>query len=355
MKITNIDAWPVSLKLTVPYTIAYERYHSAVNILFRIDTSTGISGWGCSAPDLHVTGDTPDEVLRLAKGVIQAILQNADPLRPILHLKQLSQTIKHAPAALAMVDMAMYDLIGKIAGVPLYRLLGGFRTKMITSVTIGILPVQETVAKASEYRDRGFVAIKIKGGKDLETDIEKVIKVREAVGREIHLRFDANQGYSEKQAIDFCTRIQTVNLEFLEQPVDKNYPEVMGRVKHNAGVPIMADESLLTLKDAFRLTQMDWVDLINIKLMKVGGITEASLVNAVAAAAGIESMVGCMDETALSIAAGLHFALAQPNVRYLDLDGHLNLMDDPTRGTVKIKDGKLYPLELPGLGFDGIL
>jgi L-alanine-DL-glutamate epimerase-like enolase superfamily enzyme len=353
MKITRLDAWPISIKLSEPYTIAYETYDCAVNILLRMDTSAGLSGWGCAAPDPHVTGETIDDVLQVFQETITGILLNADPMRPVLHLEQLKNSVTHSPAALAMVDMALHDLMGKATGLPLYKLLGGYRSRIMTSVTIGILPVQETVAKARDFVNLGFKALKIKGGKDVREDIERILKVREQIGERIKLRFDANQGYSEQEAIEFATGTRQACLELFEQPLAGDRREALGRLTNKVSVPVMADESLVTLMDAFQLAKMKWVDKANIKLMKVGGMNEAMKVNTIAAAAGIEAMVGCVDETALSIAAGLHFALARPNVRYADLDGHLKLIDDPTAGSVKLKDGMLYPTESPGLGFDG--
>ena len=352
MRITKLDAWPVSMRLSEPYTIAYQSVHAVTNVFFRMETTNGISGYGCAAPDENITGETPESVVRVLENEFTAAVKGADPLRPVMILERLKQHLSFHPAALAALDMALCDILGKACNLPLWKLLGGFRDRIRTSITIGILPMTETVERAREFAARGFKSLKLKGGLDVDADIERVLKVREAIGKKIELRFDANQGFTVEQCLRFVEGTRQAHLELIEQPTPKGKPNLLGRVTSAVSVPVMADESLMTLRDAFRIAQQELADMVNVKLMKVGGISEALQVNAVARSAGLEVMVGCVDEAALAISAGLHFALARPNVVYADLDGHLGLVNDPSAGAVTLRDGALFPSTKPGLGFD---
>lgn len=352
MEITCVEAWSVDMQLEEPYAISYENVEISTNIFVRIETNKGIVGYGCASPDQYVTGETPESIIQDINNIVFPLIKGSDPLRYILIMERIRSFIKNHPSTLAAVDIALFDIQGKAANMPLWKLLGGFRDRIKTSCTIGICPENVTVQIAKELIAQGFKCLKIKGGKDVETDISRVLKVRETVGEGIALRFDANQGYTVDQSLLFLKKTGKARLELIEQPTTKGEPGLLGLVTNKSLIPVMADESLMTLRDAFKLARKGLVDMVNIKLMKVGGISEALAINAVARSAGLDVMVGCMDEPALGIAAGLHFALARPNVIYADLDGHLGLLNDPSKGAVILRDGILFPNNKPGLGFD---
>lgn len=353
MKIKEMTLWSQNLKLKTPYEIAYETIAIAPQVFLEIKTSNPkITGFGCAAPDLEVTCETIETVTRTFNEKVEPVLKNSNPLRIDFQMEKFRNEMIKNPSCMAMLNMALFDILGKYSNLPVYMLLGGFRNKIKTSITIGILPIGETVKEAEKYVRQGFKSLKIKGGNCVLEDIEKVNKVREAIGKKIEIRFDANQGYSVEDTMKFFKHCKQTKIEILEQPTKKNDLMQMKELTNRIDIPVMADESLMTLMDAFKLARRDIVDMINIKLMKVGGITEAVHINSVSKAAGLEVMVGCMDESALAISAGLHFALSKKNVYYADLDGHFDLEDDPAKGAVILKDGMLYPTEKPGLGFN---
>jgi L-alanine-DL-glutamate epimerase-like enolase superfamily enzyme len=356
MRISRIEVWPHRFRLAEPYTIAYETVAEATNVFVRIIPDIGAPGLGVAAPDPGVTGETAEDtetVLRL----LEPLLVGKDPLRRNACIGEVESALAEdapygRPSARAAIEMALLDLLGKHAGLPVWRILGGYRASFPTSITIGILGVDDTVERARTFAAQGFQALKIKGGLDPALDAQRVIAVRKALP-EIELRFDANQGYTEEQTLAFVAAIGGTDLRMLEQPTPWDQPLQLARLTEATSVSIMADECLLTVDDAFTLARGNRADMVNIKLMKLGGIGNSLRVDSIVAAAGIESMVGSMDECALGIAAGLAFALARRNVRYVDLDGHLDLVDDPTAEAVRLENGVLFPSERSGFGWNG--
>jgi L-alanine-DL-glutamate epimerase-like enolase superfamily enzyme len=351
MKVQRVDTWIADLELQEPYVIAYERLERVENVFVRLETEQ-LTGYGCAAPDLEITGETAATVTQALAEIVEPVLLGSDPLARSRLLTQMEAPLARQPSVLAAVDLALWDLLGKAAGLPLWKLLGGCRERMETSITIGILPLDETVKAARARVEEGFRSLKLKGGRDVESDIGRVLAVRRAVGKKIGLRFDANQGYSVEESLHFVEATGTARLDLIEQPTTKERPELLGKVTSEVDLPVMADESLLSARDAFRLGGEGLVDLVNIKLMKVGGIARAQRVDAVARTGRLESMVGCMDESALAIAGALAFALASPNVVYADLDGHLDLVGDPAAGLLPVLEGYLHGPEGPGLGIE---
>lgn len=218
MKITHAEAWPVTMRLTEPYTIAYESVETTTNVFLKVETDRGITGYGCAAPDLQVTGETATSVMEAVNDLILPRIKGSNSLRSAMLLERLKAVLGQQPSVLAAVDMALHDILGKCSGMPLWKLLGGFRKSIQTSITIGILPEKETVERALYWVGEGFRCLKLKGGLDVGSDIIRVRSVREAVGDKIEIRFDANQGFSVDDALKFVNETKKVKIELLEQP-----------------------------------------------------------------------------------------------------------------------------------------
>lgn len=349
MKIVRAAVERRELVLEEPYEIARGRFERVVNFFLRLETEDGFVGLGCAAPDEEVTGESEQAAGAALEDLCEELVGQS-ALRRSRVLERVAQAHPGKPSALAAVDLALFDLLGKFSDLPLWQILGGYRRRIRTSVTIGISGVDETLDSARRWWRRGLRALKVKGGRNVEVDVERVLRLREELGPELELRFDANQGFSVDDSVRFVRETERAGLSVLEQPTPASQLDLLGAIRSRVDVPVMADESLRSLGDAFRLVRGRLCDVVNIKLMKVGGLAEAMRINAVAKSAGVPVMIGCGDESGLAIAAGLHFALASANVAYADLDGHLGLMRDPHPDAVELERGWLSPRPGPGLG-----
>src|SRR5207245_11526956 len=244
-----------------------------------------------------------------------------------------------------------YDLLAQAAGLPLYAYLGGRLDRLPTDMTISIMDREAAVARAQHWVAMGFRALKIKVGRDWRSDVKRLKAVREAVGPDIELRVDGNEGYSWADAVSFARHAQGFNIAFLEQPVAVGDWEGMRALTESSPIPIMADEMAVTADDVKKLRWSNATRMVNLKLMKHGGIARTIEVNTICESAGYPAMMGCNGEPQLSIAAALHLALATRNVRWLDLDSHFNLQSDPTTG-LRFEGGMLLAPNRPGIGID---
>lgn len=224
MKITAVSFERLDLKLSEPYTIAYETIDHTVNFILKLETDTLITGYGCSAPDVIVTGENASQVETAISDIITPFLLGKNAFTYAHILGELRRLLGKKSSSLNMVDMALHDLISKKAGVPLYQFLGGYQTSIATSITIGILPLSETLWRAKEIVQRGFHILKIKGGHNLEEDIEKMIRLHEA-HPDVTLRFDGNQGYSVMDSVAFVKATGHIGIEIFEQPTKEEKEE----------------------------------------------------------------------------------------------------------------------------------
>ncbi|KYP14530.1 mandelate racemase/muconate lactonizing enzyme family protein [Flavihumibacter sp. CACIAM 22H1] len=352
MVITHIDIYRYSIPM-VPFTIATGTMKFAQNIFIRVHTDAGFYGVGeCSAFPM-IVGETQSTCFAMAQD-FAALWKGKDPLAIEDRMQELHLFTARNSTAKSAFDMAIYDIAAKAAKLPLYKFLGGQeKIQLETDLTIGIDSIEKMAAKAADYVANGVRIIKIKLGKEPATDIARVKAIREAVGKEILLRIDANQGWEFDGAVQALTAMKELDIQFCEQPMRTYNDALAPQLKTISPVPIMADESVFDHRDAIRVIESGGCSYVNIKFSKSSGLLEAIAINKACEERGIACMMGGMLESRLALSAFAHFATAYSNVRFYDMDtclmGHL---EDPVTGGIRYNG---YYVELPdgnGLGAD---
>lgn len=320
MEIAEIALYPVGIKLTQPFTTALGRAEAVKTVIIRVADDRGNIGWGEAVPRERILGETTGSVIAAIELIATRIL-GKDPRRVEQIIRLMDEVIYGNTAAKAGIDIAIHDLVGKTWGEPLWRLLGGYRAERVeTDFTIGIQDLERTAAEAHELVAKGFKTLKVKVGGEPDSDVHKIKLIREAVGEGIHLRVDANQGWTRQQAIKALNEMAQYDIELAEQPIAAHDISGLAQVRYSVPIPIMADESVHQPEDVIRVIKEDAVDYINIKLMKSGGFWKAQRIAAIAEAAGIGCMMGGMVESDLAATAAVHLAAANRNIRFQDLD-----------------------------------
>jgi len=351
MRIVRVETWKEAVPLSRPYTIT-RGTRDAVDLFFvRVVTDGTVVGVGSASPAHGVTGETTEACAAALDPERLAPLVGRD-LRHIGALcSWAGDALARTPAAQAAVDISLHDAFGRWAGVPVVDILGRHHTALSTSVTLGIQPAAPAIEAAREHIAAGFTCLKVKLGLSFDEDVDRLRRLRAAIGTRVRIRCDANEGYDADETRRFALLLDELDIEFLEQPMPAADLEEIRALPPALRDRLALDESVQTDRDAMDLLCPEPAcGTFVIKLMKSGGIRPARAITRIAEAAGRGLMWGCMDESAVSIAAALHAAYASPATRYLDLDGSFDLARDPAEGGFAVVDGRLEIRADAGLG-----
>jgi o-succinylbenzoate synthase len=353
MKITDIRFGMLRVPLKTPFKTALRTVDAVEDIVVMINTDTGHTGYGEAPATAVITGDTHGSIVEAIRHYISPRLLGAD-IADLNHITHLIQTaMEKNSSAKAAVEIAVYDLWGQLYNAPLYRLLGGGDPVITTDITISVDTIDKMVADSISAVERGFDSLKIKVGKDAGVDVERVKAIYHAVEGRALLRLDANQGWTAKQAVHALTLLEDagIRLELVEQPVKAHDLDGMKYVTERIQTPVMADESVFGPTQVVELIRMRAADIINIKLMKTAGLSNAIRIADICAMYQVECMIGCMLETSISVAAAVHLAVAKSNViTKVDLDGPSLCAFNPVDGGVIFRESEITITDAPGLG-----
>ncbi len=356
MKIRSIRTLPFKAPLKHPFVTALRRVEALEDLIVIITCDDGSVGYGEGAPTPQITGETMGSMRAavefIAPHLIGREIEDLEDLLSLVHA-----TIKGNTTAKSAIEIALYDLVAKQSQQPLYRLLGGTQRHFTTDITISMGGVDEMITHALEAVDRGYNTLKIKIGEDPLKDAERIIEIDKALEGNISLRLDANQGWSAQESVTLLERIEQAGIvaQFIEQPVPAEDIEGLKYIKKRVETPVLADESVFSLRDARQLLEMEAVDYLNIKLAKTGGISQALALADLAASYGIKCMIGCMLEGPIAVAAGFHVASARADtITMLDLDAVALLSSYHLHSDILFDESHITLSDTPGIGISPI-
>lgn len=357
MIVKSIEVSEFSVPLVTPFKTALRTVKTVNDILVKVVTDTGEIGYGEAAPTLVITGESKDSIKSAINNYIGPSILGMEIDNLELIMEKINSCVLKNTSAKAAVDMAIYDLYAKKLKSPLYKILGGYRNSITTDITISVNNIEEMVQDSIKAVNDGFNILKIKVGKEGNRDIERIAEIRKAVGKDIVLRVDANQGWTSKEAVKIICALEDrdLNIDLIEQPVKYWDLEGMKYVTQNTYTKILADESVFSPLDAIKIIQERAADLINIKLMKTGGIYNALKICEIAEVYGVECMIGCMLESKISVSAAANLGAAKKIISMVDLDGPALCKFDPISGGPVFNGSNIKMSDKDGIGFEDLV
>ncbi len=351
LQITSIEIYKLSIPLKQPFVISLGPQYDADNIVIVIRTNEGITGWGECSPYMSINGESMDTCFIVAQ-YLAAELKGKNPLQIQECIVSMDRLITRNESIKSAFDMALYDISSQHANQPLYQFLGGKKDKLIsTDMTVGLGSPEKMAIEALQYKKEGFPSIKVKLGTTTAEDVERIKAIRDAIGNELPLRIDANQGWTVDIAIETLNALKDFGIEHCEEPIARWNFMQLPEVRKNSPIKIMADESCFDEHDAERLAKLSACDYFNVKLGKSGGIWHALKIVEVAKAYNIKLQVGCFMESRLAITALVHFAYSSNLIVHYDLDTPLMLKEDPIVGGMVFNENGIVEIdESNGIG-----
>lgn len=359
MKIARIETIPVRIPINPERAIRGSLGAHTVSpfLLVKIHTDEGIIGLGEVSCTPIWSGEDQVTAAHFIGQYLAPALQGENPLQIARLTAKCRQQLAANPFTKAGVEMALWDILGKAAGMPLYRLWGGpVRDFVPTKFSVSGLDPYKAAELASWAVEKGFKTMKVKVGIEPDGDVARVRAVREAIGSSVRLGIDANGGWTPRVAVQTIRRMYEFGIYFAEQPVAPVDPTWMADVRNQVNVPIMADESVNTPQDAMSLARVGAADVLSLYVGKGGAVSAAIKIAAVAEAAGLSCTVGSNLELGIASAAMIHLAMATPAIAAeefpCDILGPFFYEGDVLAEPLPIEAGKASPFERPGLGVD---
>ncbi|HIQ47816.1 MAG TPA: dipeptide epimerase [Sulfurovum sp.] len=352
MKILNIHTRTLKAPLKNPFITSLRRVDALEDLVVIVECDDGSVGYGEGAPTPVITGETMGSmaacIAYIKPHIIGRDIEEFDSIISLLHTVILKNT-----TAKSALEIALYDLKSQSEKLPLFRMLGGTQTSFSTDITISMGSVEKMIADALSAVALGYNTLKIKIGDNPEKDVERIVAIHDALDKNIGLRLDANQGWSAQESVTLLHALEKKGIiaEFIEQPVAADDFEGLKYIKERVQTPLLADESIFSVKDARKLLEMQAIDYVNIKLAKTAGITEALKLADLSKEFGVKCMIGCMLEGPISVAAGVHVASAKADViTMFDLDAVALLASHSLQSTIDFNESKIILSEEIGLG-----